>query len=315
MTPTEKIQQRLAEIKQKAQQTIAQKFPVKPKTAEVNLEEIHAKVKKVTEATPNVKRLVSTLLNVSDRLIVDFENKARKGLTALENQELILNDQLFLYPKNCRFFRCRGNHGTVVIEQPPQVRTVLTTGKTAEDRYLLPMPYVIFALTLAKDPRTGKFIKSDHFIGFKTTPLQSLEDTWCLPPLPNFSGNYVCMGSSFPDIHSENPTEVVESFVNYFWQSHFSEYFSEGFVIGKKKIDSFKQWEKLTLPDILKATFAEASHSVGFYAVRDQQIQIGEVASIVRESYSTAYENLTKQKVAEHVQEVAKEILLESLQS
>jgi hypothetical protein len=134
-------------------------------------------------------------------------------------------DRIYTFPPGCRFW-FRGNKSVVVVlEEPPQFRTIRvnTSCGYKKDSYYLHFPHMVFILVF-------------HFIGFKENkelwhlhqlrvagskkplldPLQTLYEV----PLPDLNGYRVCMGKGFVNPVGCIATQCAE-IIDYFWHSMF----------------------------------------------------------------------------------------------
>ena len=156
---------------------------------------------------------------------------------------------IMVYPDGCKFlYTDETGGGVMVIEQPPQVRTLLVN--TA--RRHVPLPYVVFVIQFRKEGRQFRY--GGISVGFRTEPLTSIDDRLCDPSLPNFTGHNVCMGSyQGPDAGTVG--DIAEDVIGTFWQSAFANDFRR-FMLNRKAVSSWSLWEKIENPlDILKAKF------------------------------------------------------------
>ena len=160
--------------------------------------------------------------SVSD-LLLDFKAKILNTvLTNIQGWRLTKRE-CFLFPKNCRFCFNYGSKTIIVIEQEPQVKSLLfdknmldsiTNEKCGQsERISLSMPYVIFV---------GEFKQnklSSLFCSWRASPLKSMSDYLGQSVLPNIHSNLsVCLGNP-PEVSVERMDEIV----SYFWNSQFNQ--------------------------------------------------------------------------------------------
>lgn len=122
-----------------------------------------------------------------------------------------------LFPPNCRFLYAKRKKTIVVIEEKPQVRSLLLHSALTNSptrRFGLAMPYTVFVIEFSEN----QFAKL--CVGWRTSPLNKLEDMLYKPLLSNiYDCLTVCMGdfTSTSDEISQKAQEVV----SFFWNSQF----------------------------------------------------------------------------------------------
>lgn len=141
--------------------------------------------------------------------------------------------ELMIYPEGTRFIQKDGLTTVIVIEQPPQIRTIFYERK----KYHISIPYSVFVLRF--QDRNWNNLS----VGFRITPLMSLNDHLFATGLPNLHGavHGVCMGEYKPDF-SKNKTQQAAAVISEFWQSQFN---SGDFQA------TLEQWELKTKTDPL----------------------------------------------------------------
>ena len=122
-----------------------------------------------------------------------------------------IRNELVVYPEGTRFIYRDGNKTVIVIEQPPQVRTVDLGGQ----RQHLAFPYVVFVMGFNNGQWDGICQAA-----VRTKPLTSLDDELSVLNLPNISTFQVCMGG-FTTNNKQNMTEQTNAIIGSFWQSQF----------------------------------------------------------------------------------------------
>lgn len=166
-------------------------------------------------------------------------------------QQANQGQQPILYPRGCRFCYSQGNNTVVVIEQEPQVRSLLFDGGMAGEHYVLgeneqrlrlSLPYSVFILHF----RNSAFL--NLYCGWRTRPLTGLNDTLTRPVLPNIHDNLnVCMrGHAIGSI-----VEQTDQLLTRFWNSRFNNDLSTMWW-GKGRIDRRLEtatWQDLTESD------------------------------------------------------------------
>lgn len=168
--------------------------------------------------------------------------------------------QITLFPKNCRFFVQNENgHGTIIVEDEPQPR-VIFTGRNETVRIAL--PYLVFVIQFQEIK--GRFFAAQCGIGFRPKPLVSIDDTIYVPMLPHCDINGNCQPiDGLPPNGCGSVVEVVNAFLNSFWNSSFV-YAFRAFTVKGAKIKNFSDWEtKIKNPlDILKADFQDGGYTI-----------------------------------------------------
>lgn len=191
----------------------------------------------------------ASLKESADDTALDFSQKLSEKLGILSQNWIDNNKQeLLIYPEGTRFIQKEGELTIIVVEQPPQVRTVVID----KLRRHLAMPYVVFMLVF-----NGRNWR-ELCVGFRSKPLESMNDYLKTVPLPNMQGNHrVCMGDFKPDF-SKNKTQQTSQVIAEFWQSEFA---------GARNYGSldFALWEAMTHKDslfILKENFSDGKRLI-----------------------------------------------------
>jgi hypothetical protein len=199
-------------------------------------------------------------------IVTDFrESLIENGKTASMPRA---GDGVIMFPQGTRLYAlsecAKGSYsrgktnGLLVIEEEPQVRTLLVAGDHDNDyksrAFHLPMPYVVFLFDFYEyangdDPGVG--LDAFH-VAFRTEALRDATgEKWYDPPLPNCGGYTVCMPHQTPDTF-DNITLMAEAVIRLFWNSVFgedSEPIPDEFSVTtngkKKKIKTFDDWQEL----------------------------------------------------------------------
>jgi hypothetical protein len=169
-----------------------------------------------------------------------------------------------LYPHNCKLLSQEDNgSGVLVIEEPPQLRTIFYGGD--EDGYgepkpyRIPLPYIVYVIGFYE--QKGFYYLASFGVGFGTEPITSIETELLKPHLPHASNDSVCQymkSSSFKTV-----TDLTDEVIQTFWGSAFHYDFNGSgcsFKVAGESINSIKDWENIKNPlDILKAKFSRGS--------------------------------------------------------
>jgi len=154
--------------------------------------------------------------------------------------------------------KCRMQHTLengkkiVVVEEPPQARSVLFTESvirghsgsySGKNRYRLAFPYVIFVQCWA-----GGSIES-LFVFFSDSPVQFLDEKLCPASLPNLHGDSsMCTGGWINDYDSDSSLQdKAHQLVSGFWNSRFNSDLTshlENAASHNSVLRSFEDWEE-----------------------------------------------------------------------
>lgn len=192
--------------------------------------------------------------SVSD-LLENFKLSINEKIFNIANNWRVANRDYILFPRGCRFCYTRGDSTIVVVEQEPQIRSLLFDRNIIEEksshvlgteRLALALPYVIFILHFKKD------IFTNLYAGWKNRPIKDVNDTLYLPILPNIHDNFTVCTGVIPDKHGENITQKCDYIISNFWNSRFnsdlSNYWWKKSNIDKR-IRSAKSWSEFSLSD------------------------------------------------------------------
>lgn len=317
--PTEKVRASLERIRaeaiKKAHQGIAQQ---RAKIGPRQVEEIAAKLKEGLAGPAVVEVAQKTSRKVVDRFISTFEStlaevtQRAKQQTDFPTAARNGDGEIMLYPDGCRFMNVvqntnnrAGQYGFMVVEQPPQVRTILVD---MEQKHL-PMPYVVFVVHFSKTG--GWYNFSGIYVGFNIKPLKSLDDRLYNPPLPNFGGHNVCMGSYEGNPNADSPAAVAEHAVSTFWQSVFADAMQD-FRYKNRNVSRWEQWAKIPPLDILKAEFEEGNrlrellpHGATALTPAEQR----QLAEVVQTAWGKIAKDLTVEEATALIQGASQEVL------
>lgn len=133
-----------------------------------------------------------------------------------------------VFPIGTRYIKQDGNVLNVVIEQPPQVRTLFfiedavrvfdpSNRAAGTQSYYLALPYTIFVMQFVNGQYNGELK-----VYWRSRPLTSTNDELALAPLPNISGAKVCLGEF--RMKSQNDGKIDDQcndIISGFWQTIF----------------------------------------------------------------------------------------------
>jgi hypothetical protein len=197
-------------------------------------------------------------------LLETFKRKAAEAIFDKAAGWRMAAKQPFLLPRNCRFCFAKGASTIFVIEQEPQLRSLVfnrnmlgsinpntvnpQVGDLDPERLPFALPYAVFVLHF----RNGHY--SGVYSGWRTTPLRSLDDELSAPALPNLHDNLnVCMGRHFcPE--GDSMSDMADSVIGTFWNSRFNNDLS-AFWWDKSSLDarlvSGRAWSTASIEDPL----------------------------------------------------------------
>lgn len=184
-----------------------------------------------------------------------------------------------ILPNNCKYFTTSTTNTTLVIEEPPRIRTIKIkasvlgkeiemlrkTGKMKEfkiDEFLsksekvyqgdvyyelsLSFPYVIFIMAIGF--YNGMYSSSGSKVYLKTSPIKNLNDRLIKSPTTNFDGHAICS----PADPSTTIKGVAESVIRGFWNALFTDHGSTTYFQYLDRdinVSSWLMWQYLSLRD------------------------------------------------------------------
>lgn len=134
-----------------------------------------------------------------------------------------------VFPIGTRYIKQDGNVLNVVIEQPPQARTLFFTANAAQNfdssigknvsatqSYYLSLPYTIFVLQFVNGQYSGELN-----VFWRSRPLSSIADELAIMPFPNISGGKVCLGEFRINAQNKKVDDQCNHIISGFWQTVF----------------------------------------------------------------------------------------------
>ncbi len=173
----------------------------------------------------------------------------------IQNQNGLGNTTPIL-PEGAKIFLAQGNTTLVVVEQKPQIRSVLFSGESINElggldrvkerpneRFNLAFPYTLFVLRF----ENGRFYRIYFF--YHNQPLKSVEDTVSISNLPNIDDyGHVCLGE-IRDMPASGLAEQTEAVITHFWNSLFNLDMASRFMntaATEPRLATLKRWEENT---------------------------------------------------------------------
>ena len=171
-------------------------------------------------------------------------------------------------PNNCRFIfqnsNGHSNAGIMILEFPPTTRIVnaYCTRKNERKSFNIPFPYFYFIIHFSKlisKNGTVTFAIGQRGVGARTLPLKSLSDKIGCIPIPHTQGlHFICQSETNARRSYNSLQDLATDVVNTFWRTEFVHEFIP-FIVDKKEINSWSDWEELSALDMLKVVLQSQS--------------------------------------------------------
>lgn len=255
-----------------------------------------------------VKEFVGTLGEEAEFITQELQMELAENVwTAFQNYKEVHKDNPFIFPDGIRVAYTKGNRTIMVIEQPPQVRSVtfasslVGSSEVARQaisktdigyRFNLAFPFVYFVIVFDQ----GRY--TYHSVYFRNKPLTTAREYIYLAPLPNVfrdrgTGTAVCMGNDFYNSVGEDNSLVKQanSVIGEFWQRPFSGDLGTGLSTKTdKRIKNYAVWQKNSQKDplfILDITWSQGKTLKGIIESlmesRDHKNQLDSIDRHIRE--------------------------------
>lgn len=203
------------------------------------------------------ERLAGVVANHAKRVMMDYKKELSKS--GGETLRELLGDffeelskkiydasnplvNVTLPPANTRFFYNNGSNTVAVVEQPPQIRTVIVKDKLAgttkgQELYRISLPYVIFVVKLSDNKFEGLYVY------YRKRPLESMRSRLYETNFPNTKSCNVCLG--FDGHKSEDLGERINEIITHFWNSPFNKDWNGSYEEYQSEDSrlSFRNWE------------------------------------------------------------------------
>jgi hypothetical protein len=149
---------------------------------------------------------------VSDRLVAQSQSWA-------DNQ----SDDLVLFPEGTRHIYRDADVTTIMVEQPPVVRSIAIKEIAYNTNFFLSLPYVQFIIPFKNGQPLGIVL-----VGCSKKSVSNLDQPIYHLPLPNINSDHkVCMGGSFNFSNGETLTDKTNNIISSFWQSVFTQDYAD----------------------------------------------------------------------------------------
>ena len=194
-------------------------------------------------------------------LLENFKKNVSESIFNIASNWRVENSDYILFPRGCRFCYKKGNNTIVIIEQEPQIRSLLfessmleempVKGVSNSERIALALPYIVFIIHFKKNHFMGMYT------GWRNAPLNDLNADIFRPFLPNIHENFsVCTGITHKEMEDnmsgDNITQKCDFVLSHFWNSKFNCDLSN-FWWKKGDFDdrliSARTWSKFSLLD------------------------------------------------------------------
>ena len=203
------------------------------------------------------QNIAADIEEMASNAVEEFQNAAISEIEKRDSNGLLDPEQLDVLPHGTRYILKHGKASIVVVEEPPQVRTLHFTGyflredthrlkrhKVSSLRYgsmRLALPYTVFMFMFSENSLHSMMLF------YRNEPIRSLEDEMYLSNLPNtWCDGFVCHG--FRGCLKGSISEKVETVLSHFWQSVFNtDLMQQNYKPMTKRDKRFRdiwRWEK-----------------------------------------------------------------------
>lgn len=237
-----------------------------------------------------------------------------------------------IYPPNCRFFAENQDRGVMIIEEPPQYRTIFIGDpydpydEENIETVRIPLPYLVFVICYAKNKgRSGPLYYAGNCgVGFRTTPISSLTDQLHPPALPHCEVTGVCVPAPGPSTSSVS--DLIARYMESFWQTKFVHEF-KSFCIApkgkKKRISSYKEWEKVDPLDMLTYSYSTGQGGFTLESLMRSRMgtenyspdQLKEFSKIIEQTVSEVSSSLNSAELSRAILESTQKIVDASIKA
>jgi len=247
------------------------------------------------------------------RIKVDFGGAAQK------------EGKVIIYPNNCKLLvQNDSGQGSLIIEEPPQYRTILTYTRQGNKSYRIALPYMVYLIGFQNIVNSYKHVACG--VGFGNEPIDSVDTYLLNPKLPHTQGNmHVCQPIN--QTNHKTVKELAEYIVQTFWSTTFIYTFEHAkcvFDVGNQRIKSFADWQnKVKNPlDILKGNFGRGQtvgdvlgHMGQVYETRSNNTVGHKIQSVVARVVGRVNHSISAEELATVIRQTAEEIVNVALQN
>ncbi len=180
--------------------------------------ELQKKIARITETWADLAhdQVSSLVSNFRSRIVKEIATRQKKKIS-----------DCVVLPKNTKFIREDDHAVVLVVEEPPQIRTIAVNNydDNKPSYYNLAFPYCIFILKWTKNYYSGITFDSLRF-AVRNLPLKTTQDTLLHSGMPNLGyqdhmGLKVCLGVVGHVFKPEDELAVqVEKIITHFWLSN-----------------------------------------------------------------------------------------------
>jgi hypothetical protein len=255
------------------------------------------------------------LLDASKKFKTEFVNQILEyNLVQPNNGHM---GELLILPDGVKFFYSGRQSAIAVVEQKPQVRTLIFDRSQNSPTHInegdrvrrLALPYTVFVVNWAV--HGGAYTFSNLFVTYRTKPLGSLTDVLCWPNLPNLGGELdhgpmlplVCMGKF--DCPAGSILEQLGAIIRHYWSSPYNDDLSKYYWDAAnqfKEVSSLDAWEKATAKDSLFPLKVKwkAFKSIGDFIAdilknfQGERLPLAETNVVAGRVYNEAWEKASK---------------------
>lgn len=262
-----KVQESLKRIQDEARRIVAERLATTGKpfvatdvaksAAQASPESLIRSLKEQTKLTNISNTAAAEFAGEFNSQIQNFISEAVQEVTSGHS----INTPFVVLPNNCKYIHLNDDgSGVVLIEEPPQLRTVNARIAGQRGTYRIPLPYMVFLIGFR--PNGKNYIRTNLGVGFLKKPLSSLSDMLYFTHLPHtgYGNNYVCQPSDFET--ADSIKKLAENVVFTFWNTAFHHSMTP-FKISNKKIKNLDMWSNIKPLDILKSEFNSGTNVSG----------------------------------------------------
>lgn len=280
----------------------------------------------------------STLLYIFSTLIKEKFDWYKQQIVDAINMTNCLDKNSPFYPEGTRLCQRVGGKICLLVEQPPQVRTLrfaealykytplfgekhtpLSEDKTTIRNLRVTLPYVYFFITYNDD---WKYANTRLF--FRNSPIRTWDDVLGVPNLPNISPSscIICYGSGKEfELAGYNKIDAAQKLIDYFWSSDFNWDYSANYWEYAKANEKLwlPNWVNFTKSDSLeifnfkwKPSYSIAELMAGYPPPRAVN-EIDGVVSLIIASINSKFVDVLNARKCGYEEKILTEIIVKAL--